>query len=120
MQMARSAVTRGQPERTWTSLLLGGLLTLAFLAGQFYAWGIVRHEELFTPSNPAIAFFYLLTAVHGAHLLGGVYVWGRTLNRMRSKDVELIDVKLSVELCSVYWHYLLLVWLGLFAMLLST
>jgi cytochrome c oxidase subunit III len=120
MQMARSAVVRGQPQRTWTSLLLGGLLTLLFLAGQFHAWRILSHADFFTPRNPAIAFFYLLTAVHGAHLLGGLFVWGRTMNRMRSKEVELIDVKLSVELCSVYWHYLLLVWLGLFAMLLST
>jgi cytochrome c oxidase subunit 3 len=120
MQMARSAVGRGQADRTWTSLLLGGLLTLAFLAGQFYAWNLLRHSEFFTPRNPAIAFFYLLTAVHGAHLLGGLFVWARTMSRMRRKDVELIDVKLSVELCSVYWHYLLLVWLGLFAVLLST
>jgi cytochrome c oxidase subunit III len=120
MQMARSAVARGQSDRTWTGLLLGGLLTLLFLAGQFYAWSLLRHAEIFTPSNPAIAFFYLLTAVHGAHLLGGLFVWARTMGRMRRKDTELIDVKLSVELCSVYWHYLLLVWLGLFAVLLST
>jgi cytochrome c oxidase subunit III len=120
MQMARTAVARGQRERTWTGLLIGGLLTLAFLAGQFYAWRILRQAEFFTPANPAIAFFYLLTAVHGLHLLGGLFVWSRTLNRMRDKEVELIDVKLSVELCSVYWHYLLLVWLGLFAVLLST
>jgi cytochrome c oxidase subunit 3 len=40
--------------------------------------------------------------VHGLHLLGGLYVWGRTLARMRRENVEVIDVRLSVELCSVY------------------
>lgn len=120
MQWARAAVRRSQADRTWTGLMIGGPLTLVFLAGQFYAWREIRHAEFFTPRNPAVAFFYLLTAVHGLHLLGGLYVWGRTLMRMRSKEVELIDVGLSVELCSVYWHYLLLVWLGLFAVLLST
>ena len=100
--------------------MLGGLLTLAFLGGQFYAWRSCAAPEFFTPANPAVAFFYLLTAVHGLHLLGGLYVWGRTLARMRRKDVELIDVRLSVELCSVYWHYLLLVWLGVVRVLLST
>jgi cytochrome c oxidase subunit III len=120
MQAARAAVKRGNAERARTALLIGGLLTLAFLAGQFYAWTQVRGSDFFSPLNPAVAFFYLLTAVHGLHLLGGLYVWGRTLLRMHSKDVELIDVGLSVELCSVYWHYLLLVWLGLFAVLLST
>jgi heme/copper-type cytochrome/quinol oxidase subunit 3 len=43
---------------------------------------------------------------------------------MRKEDVEVLDVrqsiKQSVELASVYWHFLLLVWLGLFAVMLST
>jgi cytochrome c oxidase subunit III len=123
MQAARKAV-RTSVERGFTALLLGGLLTLAFLGGQFYAWGQVRDSEFFSPVNPAVAFFYLLTAVHGLHLLGGLYVWGRTLARLRKEDVEAIDVlqsiNLSVELCGVYWHFLLLVWLGLFTVMLST
>jgi cytochrome c oxidase subunit III len=124
MQAARRAVRSGSLERSFTPLLLGGLLTLAFLGGQFYAWTQVRESEFFSPLNPAVAFFYLLTAVHGLHLLGGLYVWGRTLARMRQPDVETVDVRpriqQSVELCSVYWHFLLLVWLGLFAVMLST
>jgi cytochrome c oxidase subunit 3 len=70
--------------------------------------------------NPAVAFFYLLTAVHGLHLLGGLFVWGKTVIRMARPRVELVDLRLSVELCTVYWHYLLLVWLVLFGLLLST
>jgi cytochrome c oxidase subunit III len=124
MQAARKSARSGSVERSFTPLLFGGLLTLAFLAGQFYAWTLVRESEFFSPLNPAVAFFYLLTAVHGLHLLGGLYVWGRTLARMRKEDVEAIDVlqsiQQSVELCSVYWHFLLLVWLGLFAVMLST
>jgi cytochrome c oxidase subunit 3 len=120
MQAARTAVRLGNVERSFTALLVGGLLTVAFLGGQFYAWSVVRDSAIFSPQNPAVAFFYMLTAVHGLHLLGGLYVWGRTLARMRRQDVEVIDVRLSVELCSVYWHFLLLVWLGLFAVMLST
>jgi cytochrome c oxidase subunit 3 len=120
MQAARKTVRAGNVAQSFTRLLLGGLLTLAFLGGQLYAWALVRDSEFFSPLNPAVAFFYLLTAVHGLHLLGGLYVWGRTLARMRKQDVEVIDVQLSVELCSVYWHFLLLVWLGLFAVMLST
>jgi cytochrome c oxidase subunit 3 len=40
--------------------------------------------------------------------------------RLRTRAVELIEVRLSIELCTVYWHYLLLVWLVMFALLLST
>jgi cytochrome c oxidase subunit 3 len=124
MQAARKSVQGGNVAGSFRTLLLGGLLTLAFLGGQLYAWALVRNSEFFSPLNPAVAFFYLLTAVHGLHLLGGLYVWGRTLARMRKEDVEVIDVRqsfqLSVELCSLYWHFLLLVWLGLFAVMLST
>jgi cytochrome c oxidase subunit III len=120
MQWARVNVARAELARTRDGLLLGGLLTLAFLAGQFYAWGELRQSEVFSPRNPALAFFYLLTAVHGLHLLGGLYVWTRTLLRTARKATEAIEVRMSVELCTVYWHYLLFVWLVLFALLLST
>jgi cytochrome c oxidase subunit 3 len=120
MQSARSAVAQSKVQETRVRLFAAGLLTFAFLIGQWFAWREIRYSELFSPLNPAVAFFYVLTAVHGLHLLGGLVVWARTLARSLRKDVELIDVRLSVELTSVYWHYLLLVWLGLFAVLLST
>ena len=69
--------------------------------------------------NPANAFFYVLTAVHGLHMLGGLLVWGRSAIRVwRGAGAE--SVRLSVELCTVYWHFLLLVWAVLFGILLST
>ncbi len=40
--------------------------------------------------------------------------------RMHRRAAELIDVRLSIELCTVYWHYLLLVWLVMFTLLLFT
>jgi len=120
MQSARASITRGQLEQTRVRLFAAGLLTAGFLIGQMVAWRQLRLSELFTPQNPAIAFFYVLTAVHGLHLLGGLFVWTRTLARSLQKEIEPIDLRLSVELTTVYWHYLLLVWLGLFAVLLST
>lgn len=120
MQSARAAVIRGRVEQTRWSLFAAGLLTGAFLLGQFFAWRELRLSEYFTPGNPAVAFFYVLTAMHALHLLGGLFVWSRTMRRALQKNVELLDVRLSVELTSVYWHYLLLIWLGLFAVLLST
>jgi cytochrome c oxidase subunit 3 len=53
------------------------------------------------------------------HLLGGLLVWGKTLGRLAG-GAELIDVRASVALCAVYWHYLLLVWFILFGLLLYT
>jgi cytochrome c oxidase subunit 3 len=120
MQWAREAAKRGQADRVRVALIAGGVLAWAFLAGQLLAWRQLNASGYFLASNPAVAFFYLLTAVHGLHLLGGLFVWGKTVVRMARPGVELVDLRLSVELCTVYWHYLLLVWLVLFAVLLST
>jgi cytochrome c oxidase subunit 3 len=66
----------------------------------------------------------LLTAVHGLHLLGGLFVLGRTTARIFRVDLEQVvarsHIRTSVQLCTTYWHWLLLIWLGVFALLLST
>ncbi len=102
-----------------TGLLAGGGLAFAFLIGQYWAWQQLAAAGYYADTNPANAFFYLLTGVHGAHLLGGLVAWGRTISKVW-RDVEVAKVRLSVELCAVYWHFLLVVWLVLFALLLFT
>ncbi len=118
-QLAKGAASRGQLLTVKVGLIVGGVCTTMFLLGQLVAWQQLNASGYFMTGNPANSFFYLLTALHGLHLLGGMWVWGRTTTRvLTSADVE--SVRLSVELCTVYWHYLLLVWIGLFALLLST
>jgi cytochrome c oxidase subunit III len=119
MQVTRAAAQRGQTDRVRTSLIAAGGFTFAFLAGQLWAWQQLNDAGYFLAADPAAAFFYLLTALHGLHLLGGLWVWGRTTAKVL-RGVDVAKVRLSVELCTVYWHYLLLVWLVLFAVLLHT
>ncbi len=110
---------RNEFESMARGLLGGGVFAIAFLVGQLMAWDELAAAGMYLNTNPANTFFYLLTAIHGLHLLGGVYVWGTTMIRTRSPaDNE--RVKLSVELCAAYWHFLLVIWLVLFALLSST
>ena len=120
MQWARAAAEGGEQAALRTRLMAGGLLTVAFIAGQLLVWREVRATEYFSPHNPAVAFFYLLTAVHGLHLLGGLVVWARTMQRLSVRVLKPPDVRLTVALCTAYSHYLLVVWLVLFGLLLST
>lgn len=120
MQSARSRIAHQRVEGARDALLIGGIFTLVFICGQLYAWSWVHDSGRFDATNPAVAFFYVITAVHGLHLVGGLVVWARTLRRMVGKRLELIDVQLPIELCAVYWHFLLVVWLVLFALLLLT
>ena len=62
----------------------------------------------------------MLTGLHGLHLLGGLCVWGWTMARMSGGRVAVGAVRLSIELCTVYWHFLLVIWLVLFGLLLIT
>lgn len=119
MQRTRVAARRGQLDGVKSGLIAGGALTFSFLAGQLWAWQQMDAAGFFLTANPAYSFFYLLTALHGLHLLGGLWVWARTTAKVLG-GVEVAKVRLSVELCTVYWHYLLLVWLVLFAVLLHT
>jgi cytochrome c oxidase subunit 3 len=119
MQWTRTAARRGELDRVKSGLIAGGVLTFSFLAGQLWAWQQMDASGYFLTANPAYSFFYLLTALHGLHLLGGLWVWGKTTAKVL-RGVEVDKVRLSVELCTVYWHYLLLVWLVLFAVLLHT
>ena len=119
MQWTRVAARRGELDRVKSGLIAAGVFSFSFLAGQLWAWQQMDAAGYFLAANPAYAFFYLLTAVHGLHLLGGLWVWARTTAKVL-RGVEVGKVRLSVELCTVYWHYLLLVWVVLFAVLLHT
>ena len=119
MEWSRGATRRDSIDGVRGGLLWGGVLTLAFLAGQLFVWKQLADLGYYADTNTANSFFYLLTAMHGLHLLGGLVAWGRCVSRIwRGGSVD--DLRLSVELCTVYWHYLLLVWLVLFGLLLNS
>jgi cytochrome c oxidase subunit 3 len=118
MQWARIAARRGELEGVTVGLVAGGAFAIAFLGGQLVAWRQLNMMVAFDITNPAIGFFYLITALHGLHLLGGLVAWGRTAAKVW-RGLEVAQVRLSVELCTVYWHFLLVVWVVLFGLLFS-
>jgi cytochrome c oxidase subunit 3 len=119
MQWAQISARRGEIEGVWNGLRAGGVFAVAFLGGQILAWRQLNMMVAFDVTNPAVGFFFLITALHGLHLLGGLVAWGRTAAKVwRGFDVA--HVRMSVELCTVYWHFLLLVWLILFGLLFSS
>ena len=117
MQLAASAVGHGQRQVTKFALIAAGTLSIGFLAGQVLAWRAVGPSLYFVQGSPAIAFFYVLTIVHGLHLLGGLIVLGRASLRFAG-GARPVDLRQSLSLCATYWHFLLLVWLAVFGVLL--
>lgn len=122
LQTTVTAARRGELDGVRSGLLATGVSALAFLAGQLLAFQELGAAGYFAVANPAGAFFILVTTIHGLHLLGGLVALGRTAVRafaapMAGAPEALAGMRLSVELCATYWHFLLLVWLVLFALL---
>ncbi|WP_028035095.1 cytochrome c oxidase subunit 3 [Chelativorans sp. J32] len=118
---AFSCAVRATRERhialTRLALSAAGLGTLVFLAGQVTAWRELAAGGYFMDTNPANGFFYLMTGVHALHILGGLVALGRTTIRAWDPGAEPKRLTLGIELCAMYWHFLLLVWLGVFVLL---
>lgn len=122
IQLARSSARYSDIDAVQKYFTGAGVLTILFLVGQMLAWRQLYATGEYGVHHPAFTFFILLTAVHGLHLVGGLVVWVRTAARVwegldTASVVEVGAVRQSIELCTTYWHYLLLVWIGVFAML---
>lgn len=118
MEWTVHAARRADATGLRRGLAASGLLTVGFLAGQLVVWKQLNNAGYFVSTNAATAFFYLFTAVHGLHVLGGLAAWARAVLRVW-RGAAPARVKLGIELCATYWHYLLAVWVVLYALLVS-
>ena len=104
--------------RFW--LLNAAGATLGFMVGQVVAWQQLVGDGFVLTANPANAFFYLLTGMHGLHILGGLVALGRTTVAAWANDAASMGaLPLRIELCALYWHFLLAVWLVLLMVMLG-
>ena len=118
MEWTVHAVRRGDQGNVRRGLAASGLLTFGFIAGQLFVWKQFNDAGYFVSASAATAFFYLFTAVHGLHVLGGLVAWARASARAW-RGAEPAGMRLGVELCATYWHFLLAVWVVLYALLVS-
>jgi len=112
VELARRALKagrRGDFNRFWTA---GTALGAAFLLGQAYAWRELSQAGVYLATNPSSSFFYVLTAAHAVHLLGGItalaYVAVQAL-RLRLGPGK----RTVVEVSALFWHFLDGLWLYL-------
>lgn len=115
LQWATKEAQHGRMEHLRPSLAAGFLLAVVFLAGQIQAWRELNAAGYVLAENPANSFFYILTGLHGLHILGGLVVLGRTTARAFATVVPPERLRSSVHLCAVYFHFMLAVWLVLLA-----
>ena len=108
---ALKARNRSRFNLYWTAATaLGGV----FLVGQLIVWNQLRAAGVYVATNPSSSFFYVLTAVHALHLIGG-------MTALTWVDVQAWRLRLgpgkrtAIDICAIFWHYLDGLWLILMA-----
>jgi cytochrome c oxidase subunit 3 len=117
IEFSRRAIRRNDLQSMKRWLAIGGTLGLAFLVGQLAAWRQLVNAGVYLPSTLQSSFFYILTGLHGLHLLGGIVALGIVLvmalkNRLSAFHCE------PLKLCATYWHVMDALWIYLFLLLL--
>lgn len=113
MALASRAARAVRMARARSALRVGGLGAVAFVASQLWAWAALYAAHVVPASNPAGSFFYLLTAMHGLHMIGGLVGFAFVAFDRGSGT----RTQMRIGLCARYWHFLLAVWLVLLAAL---
>lgn len=108
------AFRRESARRLW---LAGGAAAAAFLCAQLWAWQSLIDARVLLATNPAASFFYLLTALHGLHVIGGLIAWSVVAQHVLPAAAEPRTAAWRIALVARYWHFLLAVWVVLYAVL---
>jgi cytochrome c oxidase subunit 3 len=104
--------------KSW--LLITTVLGLGFLGSQLWAWRQLVRQGVYVASHPHSSFFYLLTATHGVHLIGGLLALLYLLLRSRKPlDDERFQSKrvAAAGAVGLYWHFMDVLWIYLFLLL---
>ena len=98
-------------EKIKKNLLIVGFLSYAFLFGQILFWFQLMKNGNYVSTNNYFSSFYIFTALHGLHLLGGLFFWGKVFSKINKlKKEEIIKEQKSIDALSLYWAFLLIVW----------
>jgi cytochrome c oxidase subunit 3 len=120
MDAARRKLRAGFDSAYTQLLLVTVLLGFGFLASQLFAWKQLARQGVFLTTNPHSSFFYLLTATHGLHLLGGLLALMFLLVRTRrntEKATGAATRQAAANAVSIYWHFMDALWIYLFLLL---
>lgn len=103
--------TRVEIPKLWLYATL--LLGLLFVAGQYMAWLQLRSQGLYLATNPNSSFFYLFTALHALHVMGGLGALLRVIRKLGNSTLR----RSTMNATSYYWHFMGVLWVYLFLLL---
>jgi cytochrome c oxidase subunit 3 len=117
IELSKRAIRRNDIQSMKLWLTVGGVLGFGFLAGQLAAWRQLVNAGVYLPSTQQSSFFYILTGLHGLHLLGGIVALGIVLVMALNDHLSAFRHE-PLKLAATYWHVMDGIWIYLFLMLL--
>ena len=100
------------------NLIIVGALSYLFLFGQLIFWTQLMKSGNYVTTNTYFSSFYIFTAIHALHLLGGLFFWGKVSSRVfKLEQNKILDEEKNISALSWYWTFLLVVWLVFFLMI---
>jgi cytochrome c oxidase subunit 3 len=111
------SVKNNRLESAKVAIVITTILGVAFLIGQYMAWGEMVNQSVYLVGNPSGSFVYVISGLHGVHIVGGLVfllVVMVSVFRLKIHSKNL----LQIEMCATYWHFLDGLWLYLFVFLL--
>jgi cytochrome c oxidase subunit 3 len=116
LELSRRSLRAGAANEFSRWLSATVVLGLGFLGGQLVAWRELAARGVYLATNPGSSFFYVLTAAHGLHLLGGVVALAYVASRARRIALGRAR-RTPVDVTAIYWHFMDALWIYVFFML---
>jgi|TARA_B110000914_G_scaffold224752_1_gene243477 cytochrome c oxidase subunit 3 len=117
--MPVSIENNGKHDNSVKSMLINAcILTVAFLIGQSITWYELNGNGIFLSGNPSSSFFYVLTGLHGLHIIGGLVALFHT-TALAGSDTQLHKIVNKIDLCALYWHFLFFIWCAMIFVMLG-
>ncbi len=116
LEFSRRSLTRNAAADFSRWLAVTVVLGVAFLGGQLVVWRQLAARGVYLATNPSSSFFYVLTAAHGVHLLGGILALGYVAF-CAGRIARGSKRRTALDVTAIYWHFMDVLWIYIFILL---
>ena len=117
MQLSLMAAKKDEFGKLKAFISISFLLGIIFLSMQYMGWQNLQTQGIYLKGNPSGSFYYIITGLHGFHLITGLIVMLFSFYSSLKMDIHSKNL-VKLEVCTIYWHFLDLLWIYLFGFLL--
>ena len=114
----RNDLSKNITNKIKKNIIIVGGLSYLFLFLQILLWYQLMREGHFVSTNTYFSSYYFFTGLHGVHLLGGLFFWGKVSSRIFSlAENDYANEQKNISALSIYWLFLFIVWLTFFGLM---